>query len=103
MMRLADIHRHIVSMRELSDIVSAMRSLAGMRLQETQQALPGIRRYGESMAQATGAALLLMPALEAASQTDRDSRAIILCAAEHGFVGGFNERLLESALAALAA
>jgi len=101
MMRLADIQRHMASMQELGDIVGAMRSLAGMRLQETQQALPGIRRYGETVAQAVGAALLLMPAPQAASQKHDAFRAIVLCAAEHGFVGGFNERLLESALAAL--
>jgi len=101
MTRLADVQRHMASMRELGDIVGAMRSLAGMRLQETQQALPGIRRYGESMAQAIGAALLLMPAPQAASPGDHGCRALILCAAEHGFVGGFNERLLESALAVL--
>jgi F-type H+-transporting ATPase subunit gamma len=102
MTRLADIQRHMASMQELGDIVGAMRSLAGMRVQETQQALPGIRRYGESMAQSVGAALLLMPAPQSASQTDRGARAIILCGAEHGFVGGFNERLLESALATVA-
>jgi F-type H+-transporting ATPase subunit gamma len=101
MTRLADIQRHMMSMGELGDIVGAMRSLAGMRLQETQQALPGIRRYGASIAQAVGAALLLLPRAEAASQRDHGRRAIILCAAEHGFVGGFNERLLESALTAV--
>jgi F-type H+-transporting ATPase subunit gamma len=101
MRRLADIQRHMASMKELSNIVGAMRSLAAMRLQETQQALPGIRRYGESMAQAVAAALMLMPVEESASQADRGGRAIILCAAEQGFVGGFNERLLEAALAVL--
>ena len=100
-MRLTEIQRHMASMRELNDIVGAMRSLAGMRLQETQQALPGIRRYGESVAQAVGAALLLMPPPEPASLPDHGARAIILCAVEHGFVGGFNERLVEAALAAL--
>ena len=101
MTRLADIQRHIVGMQELGDIVGAMRSLAGMRLQETQQALPGIRRYGESMAQAVGAAVMLMPAPEAAAPRERGARGIILCAAEHGFVGGFNERLVEAALSQL--
>lgn len=101
MTRLADIQRHMASMQELSDIVGAMRSLAGMRLQQTQQALPGIRRYRDSMAQAVGAALLLLPAPEAASHRDRGCRALVLCAAEHGFVGGFNERLVEAALAVL--
>ena len=47
MTRLADIQGHIASMGELQDIVSAMRSLAGMRVQEAQRALPGIRRYAE--------------------------------------------------------
>jgi len=102
MTRLADIQRRMAGMQELGNIVGAMRSLAGMRLQETQLALPGIRRYGESMAQAVGAALLLMPVPEVASRTHRGgSRAIILCTAEQGFVGGFNERLLEAALAVL--
>jgi F-type H+-transporting ATPase subunit gamma len=94
--RLAEIERRIASMSELSDIISAMRSLAGMRVQEAQRALPGIRRYAEAMVAGIGAALLLMP--EPAPPTrDRDHRALILCAAEHGFVGGFNERLVETA------
>ena len=45
MIRLADIEGHIASMQELHNIVGAMRSLAGMRMQEAQRALPGIRRY----------------------------------------------------------
>lgn len=96
MTRLAEIQGHIASMSELSDIVGAMRSLAGMRVQEAQRALPGIRRYAESMAAGIGAALLLMP--EPAPQTStRGRRALVLCTAEHGFVGGFNERLVEAA------
>lgn len=101
MTRLADIQRHMASMQELTDIVGAMRSLAGMRLQETQQALGGIRRYAESMAQAVGAALQLMPEPEPVSTGKGGGRTIILYAAEHGFVAGFNERLLESALSVL--
>ena len=61
MTRLAEIEAHIASMGELLDIVGAMRSLAGMRVQEAQHALPGIRRYAEAMAAAIGAALLLVP------------------------------------------
>ena len=47
MTRLAELRGQIASMDELLDIVGAMRSLAGMRLQEAQRALPGIRRYAE--------------------------------------------------------
>jgi F-type H+-transporting ATPase subunit gamma len=98
--RLLEIEGHIASMGELLDIVGAMRSLAGMRVQEAQHALPGIRRYAESMAAAIGAALRLMPEPETARR--RGHRALVLCAAEHGFVGGFSERLLEAAAARLA-
>jgi F-type H+-transporting ATPase subunit gamma len=100
--RLAEIQGHIASMDELLDIVGAMRSLAGMRVQEAQRALPGVRRYAESMAAAIRAAFLLMPP---PSETflAKGRRALVLCTAEHGFVGGFNERLVEAAEAALEA
>lgn len=96
MTRLAEIEGRIASMNELSDIVGAMRSLAGMRLQEAQGALPSVRRYAESMATAIRAALLLMPQRIPESQPEGGRRAFILYAAEHGFVGGFNERLIEA-------
>ena len=54
------------------------------------------------MAEAIGAALLLMPQ-PAETWAGGGRRALILCTAEHGFVGGFNERLLEAAEAALEA
>ena len=101
MTRLAELRGQIGSMDELLDIVGAMRSLAGMRLQEAQRALPGIRRYAESMAAAIGAALLLMPQPIPERRSERGHKALILYAAEHGFVGGFNERLIEAAEAVL--
>jgi F-type H+-transporting ATPase subunit gamma len=103
MNRLADIEGRIASIRELLNIVGAMRSLAGMRVQEAQQALPGVQRYTESMAAAIRSALLLMPAATAQKPNASGSEALVLCAGEHGFVGGFNERLLEAAETALGA
>jgi F-type H+-transporting ATPase subunit gamma len=97
MTQLAQIQGHIGSMGELLDIVGAMRSLAGMRVQEAQRALPGIRRYAESMAAAIGTALLLLPSPAPDAKPERGRRALVLCATEHGFVGGFNERLMEAA------
>jgi len=95
--RLAEIEAHIGNMGELRNIVGAMRSLAGMRVQEAHRALPGARRYAEAMAAAIGAALLLLPEREAAPQPGVGGRAMVLCTAEHGFVGGFNERILTAA------
>jgi F-type H+-transporting ATPase subunit gamma len=51
MPRLADIQARIASMGELLNIVGAMRSLAGMRVQEAQRA--SSRGYAE----ATGGSL----------------------------------------------
>ncbi|MGO9170906.1 MAG: F0F1 ATP synthase subunit gamma [Rhodomicrobium sp.] len=101
MTRFADIKGDIANMGELQNIVSAMRSLAGMRVQEAQLALPEIRRYADSMAAAIEAALMLMPRQEPPQQAWQGIRALVLCAAEHGFAGGFNERLVEAAEAEL--
>ena len=101
MIRLAEIETHIAGISELLDIVGAMRSLASMRVQEAHHALPGIRRYAETMAAAIGSALLLMPEPSLAEGAARGRRALILCTAEHGFVGGFNARVLDAAERAL--
>jgi len=96
MMRLVEVEAHIRSMGELLDIVGAMRSLASMRVQEAQRALPAIRRYAETMAAGIGAALMLVPDAGAANRTAKFRRALILYMAEHGFVGSFNERVLDA-------
>jgi F-type H+-transporting ATPase subunit gamma len=101
MMRLAEIQAHIGSMGELLDVVGAMRSLAGMRMQEAQRALPGIRRYAGAMAAAIADTLLFVEAPAPPHRAARDGRGLVLCMAEHGFVGGFNEHLIDAAAAAL--
>lgn len=103
MTRLVEIQGHITSMDELLDVVGAMRALASMRVQETQRALPGIRRYAETIAAAVGAALLLMPDAERPVEPVCAGHALVLFTGEHGFVGGFNERLLDAASAELGA
>jgi F-type H+-transporting ATPase subunit gamma len=97
MIRLAEIETQIAGISELLDIIGAMRSLASMRVQEAHRALPGIRRYAETMAKAIGSALLLMSEVSVAGSAARAPRAFILCTAEHGFVGGFNARVMDAA------
>lgn len=101
MTRLADIGRHIATAAELLDVVGAMRSLAGMRVHEAQRALPGVRRYADAMAHAIADALLLIPD-SAPAPPVRRRRALVLFTAEHGFVGGFNQMLIDSPEAAAA-
>ncbi|HTT05756.1 MAG TPA: F0F1 ATP synthase subunit gamma [Steroidobacteraceae bacterium] len=102
---LHDIERHIGSMEELRNVVGAMRALAAMRLQEAEQALAGIRRYAAAMAAAVQSAGQLPSAGALVEGPARASaagrRGLILCTSEHGFVGGFNERLLAAATAEL--
>ena len=97
MTQLIEIEAHILGMGELLDIVGAMRSLASMRVQEAQRALPAIRRYAQTMADAIGATLLLLPGSAAVNYAATARRALVLCTAEHGFVAGFNERVLGAA------
>ena len=101
MTRVAETEAHIANMVELREIVGAMRSLASMRVQRTQQMLPGIRGYAEAMARGVGTALLLMPETASSGTIDQGHRALVVFTAEHGFVGGFNECLLGAAEAAL--
>jgi F-type H+-transporting ATPase subunit gamma len=97
MSRLAEVEAHIATMGELLDIVGAMRSLASMRVQEAHRALPDIRRYAETMAAGIGGALLLLPEAGPLGGSATSRRAFVLCMAEHGFVSGFNERILDAA------
>jgi F-type H+-transporting ATPase subunit gamma len=92
MTRLAETTAHISSMTELLDIVGAMRSLAGMRMQEAQRTLVGVRRYAATVAGAI--ADTPVPPRAAVSAPTHAKRAVVVCTSEHGFVGGFNERML---------
>jgi F-type H+-transporting ATPase subunit gamma len=103
MTRLADIEANIAGMRELRNIVAAMRSLAGMRMQEAQSAVAGIRSFAESVAEGIIDTRLLVAGDNPPPSTIKLPRAIILFAAEHGFIGGFNERLIDAANRALEA
>ncbi|HIJ62701.1 MAG TPA: ATPase [Rhodospirillaceae bacterium] len=97
MPRLADVEARIAGMTSLQGIVGAMRSLAGIRLQEAQQALSGIRGYAQVMRDAIGRALPFIdddaPAVN--DPPGQGLRTLVVLTAEHGFAGGFNERLLE--------
>jgi F-type H+-transporting ATPase subunit gamma len=97
MTRLAEVETHIASIGELLEIVGAMRSLASMRMQEAHRVLPDIRRYAEAMAAGIGATLLLLPEPRSMSQAAPGRGGIVLCTAEHGFVGGFTENAFDAA------
>ena len=65
--------------------------------------LAGVRSYADAMAAGIGTALLLVPEPHRTRSGAGGRRALVLCAAEHGFAGGFNEHVLDAAKASLAA
>ncbi len=94
-MRLAEIQVHVASMEELRQIVSALRSLASMRMQQAAHTIEAVRQYSRAIATAIEDALpLLTPARTMGASGER--RALILFTSEQGFVGDFNERLFEA-------
>ena len=103
MTRLSEIETHIASMDGMLDIVGAMRSLAGMRMQEALKALPAVRRYGDGLKTGVAEARALVAPAERASASAGGATAHVLCMAEHGFVGAFNETLNETARHTVAA
>ena len=99
MEQLPRLQARISSLRELRDLIRALRALAASHVQEAQTALPGARGYVEVVedAIAEGAALLPKSDGLAASSEQSDASVLIVICSEHGFVGAFNERLLDRA------
>jgi len=95
MAQLAEIENRIASMGELKSILGAMRALAVIRMQEARQALAGVRRYAEILAHGVGQATLLMDG-QREFRGEGTGRIIVAFLSEHGFVGGFNARLLDT-------
>ncbi len=83
-------------MSGLLDVVGAMRSLAGMRLQQAQRSLKAARQYADDLSAAIAAAVRMVPEAPCARPRGKSGRILVLFAAEHGFVGSFNERLIET-------
>jgi F-type H+-transporting ATPase subunit gamma len=101
MEQLPRLQARVTSLRELRDLVRAMRALAASHVQEAQAALPGIRSYVDVVEDsiANGAALLPRTVETADPYSASDGGVLLVICSEHGFVGAFNERLLDHAMA----
>ncbi|SMF81333.1 F-type H+-transporting ATPase subunit gamma [Tistlia consotensis] len=97
--RLADLEARIASIKELHDMVTAMRGMAAARREQARGALAGISVFADTILTAFGEALPLLPAPPPAPDSlPPGPRALVLFLAEQGFVGTFNEPLVEAAL-----
>lgn len=99
MEQLPRLHARITSLEDLRGLVRALRALAASQLQAAHQALDGIRRYVGVVedAIAEGASLLPDAARQAPFASFESPGVLIVVCSEHGFVGTFNERLLDRA------
>ncbi len=97
MEQVARLKARLASLGELRDLMRAIRALAAAHVQEAQAALPGIRRYVEVVenAIAEGASLLPPGDTRRGGAATRGGGVLIAVTSEHGFVGGFDEQLLD--------
>jgi len=100
--RLEEIQGRIKNLGELADVVGAMRSLAAVRVQQAHGSLPAILKYTRVVEEALAAAFALgspAPELRGAdgAAVAGGGSAAIVFSSEQGFVGAFNERVLERA------
>ncbi|MFM0489003.1 F0F1 ATP synthase subunit gamma [Paraburkholderia graminis] len=94
--KLAGIEARSATARQLDAVIGAMRGIAAARSREAQRRLPGIRSSAATVGAAIGAVLghgMPHPPLE--SPSEPRARIVIALCSEQGFVGAFNERILD--------
>jgi len=101
MVQLSRLQTRISSLRDLRELIRALQALAASHVQEAQDSLDGIRKYVDVVEGgiADGVALLSRTDAKASVLGPSDAGALIVVCSEHGFVGAYNERLLDRAVA----
>ncbi len=94
--RSAELARRIEDIRQLSAAASAMRRVAAARMREAEARLAGARGYTATVSQALGDAISVMPHAAHPAPSGGHRHAVIAICAEQGFVGGFDDRVLEA-------
>jgi F-type H+-transporting ATPase subunit gamma len=95
--RLSDIAARLDTVKQLSAVITAMRGIAVARTREAQAHLDSIRSYAGTVAEAIGASLQFVPEPERAAGPKPlpGKHGVIALCSEQGFVGTFNERVLD--------
>ncbi|HTT77946.1 MAG TPA: FoF1 ATP synthase subunit gamma [Candidatus Binataceae bacterium] len=101
MARAQEIAAQTGSLKELGEIVAAIRVVAAAQMQESQRYLEGIRNYVTIIRNTVAEATALLPekATDAIPHVARRS-GLVVFGAEHGFCGAFNEPLIREAAGA---
>jgi F-type H+-transporting ATPase subunit gamma len=100
MEQLPRLQARIANLKELRNLIQALRVLAASHVKEADAALVGIRRYVKVIEDAISEAASLVSEIDAEvsfASPASGVRLLLVVFSEHGFVGGFNERLLDRA------
>lgn len=97
--RLSDVEARISTVHELESVVSAMRGIAAARSREARSRLDGIRVCAGMIGAAIGDALMLDERTTEPAPADAGTgtHVVVVLCAEQGFVGTFNEHMIEAA------
>jgi F-type H+-transporting ATPase subunit gamma len=98
MARAQEIGTQIGSLKELLEIVAALRAMAAVQMQQSQRSLEAIRDYIGIIRRALGEAATLVPEAGDGSANGLVRRpGLVVFCSEHGFCGAFNEPLISAA------
>lgn len=102
MARAQEIAAQTSSLKELGEIVAAIRVVAAAQMQQSQRSLEAVRNYVNIIRSAVAEAAALLPEDARDVTTHAVPRpGLVVFGAEHGFCGGFNEPLIRAAASAL--
>jgi F-type H+-transporting ATPase subunit gamma len=102
MARAQEIATRIGSLKELLEVVGAIRALSAVQMQQAQRSLEAVNRYSNVIAGALAESASLLSSRPAAfGALVRERRALLVFGSEHGFCGAFNARLITETRSAL--
>ncbi len=94
--RLAEVRARIEGVRQLGQVVNALRGIAAARAQAARAQLVAVDAYARTIALSIGRALALAPRGTVAAAPARGPAGMVVFVAEQGFAGAFSERVFES-------
>lgn len=103
--KLSEVQARMNGVHGLESVVGAMRGIAAARSREARSRLDGIRACARIVSEAIGDAVLLIDdhaSHETANARGKqDASMVIVLCAEQGFVGTYNEHVIDAALASI--
>ncbi|OUL90535.1 F0F1 ATP synthase subunit gamma [Paraburkholderia hospita] len=103
--KLSEVQTRMTGVHDLESVVGAMRGIAAARSREARSHLDGIQACARMVGAAIGDALVLAGrhALSTSANASAGGALTIILGAEQGFVGTFNEHVIDAAVSSASA